>query len=281
MQLDNMSFHIDANTALYGIIGKPVSHSLSPAMHNEAFRELGMNAVYLAFETDDAKGACLAMRCLGIKGYSVTIPNKEKVVCEIDSPDEPVKRIGACNTIKNQGGRLYGTNTDWLGAVKALEKQTDLKGKDAVVLGAGGSARAVVFGLLERGVEVTVANRTLEKAQRLAREFGCKAIPLPEANNVSAHVLVNTTSVGMGSLKGLCPLSKKGVQNYDVIMDIVYSPLYTELLKRAQEAGKIVITGLQMLLFQALAQFEYWTGQKAPEDSMEKALKMVTGHDTL
>ncbi len=264
---------IDTKTELYGIIGSPVGHSLSPAMHNAAFAKAGINAVYLAFETDDALSALSAMRCLGIKGYSVTIPNKEKVMEGIDEPDETVLKIGACNTVKNSGGILQGTNTDWIGAIKSLKRLTDLSGKDAVVLGAGGSARAVVYGLVREGVSVTICNRTVEKAKGLADEFGCKAAPLKDAEGIEAEILVNTTSVGMGRLKDSSPLSKKGVEHYDIVMDIVYSPLETKLLGLARSLGKKVINGLEMLLLQATAQFEYWTGQQAPEHTMKKALE--------
>ncbi len=264
---------IDARTALYAIIGRPVRHSLSPVMHNAAFGKTGIKAVYLAFETDDVKGACRAMRALGIKGYSVTIPNKERITKEIDEPDESVRRIGACNTVKNTHGLLLGTNTDWLGAVMALEKKMAISGKRAVVLGAGGSARAVVFGLKEKGMHVTICNRTLKKAQILAREFDCDAAELSEAEALHAEILVNTTSVGMGDLKDKSPVSKKGVLNYQLVMDIVYSPLETLLLRYAREAGKMVINGLEMLLFQACAQFEYWTGVEAPEKTMREALQ--------
>ncbi len=271
-------FAPNANTQLYGIIGKPVRHSLSPVMHNAAFSETGINAVYLAFETDDCEGACSSMKCLGIKGYSVTIPNKEGIISCLDEPDEAVRKIGACNTVKNDNGVLLGTNTDCLGAVAAIEKEgVELEGKEAVVLGAGGSARAIVYGLVTKGVKVTVCNRTFEKAERLAKEFKCYAAPLSEAEDLHAHILVNTTSVGMGDMKDQSPLSKKAVENYDIVMDIVYSPLETVLLKDAKALGKRVINGLSMLLFQAMAQFEYWTGVRAPEKTMRKALEHANG----
>jgi len=264
---------IDAKTAAYAIIGRPVRHSLSPVMHNAAFGAMGINAVYLAFETDDVEGACRAMRALGIKGYSVTIPNKERIIGELDKPDESARRIGACNTVKNIDGRLLGTNTDWLGAVKALQRKMTISGKRAVVLGAGGSARAVVFGLKQEGAKVTICNRTLKKAQRLAEEFDCDAAELTKAETLEAEILINTTSVGMGKLKDESPVSRKGVLNYQLIMDIVYSPLETLLLRYAKEAGKMVLNGLEMLLYQACAQFEYWTDVEAPEKTMKEALQ--------
>ena len=263
---------ISAKTALYGIIGKPIRHSLSPVMHNAAFTALGIDAVYLAFETKDVKNALEAMKCLDIKGFSVTIPNKEGVIEYLDEIDNAVARIGACNTIKNSNGRLFGTNTDWLGAIEAIRERVDLSGLKAVVLGAGGSSRAICYGLLKKGADVTICNRTLERAERIANDLGCKARPLTDAANLKATLLINTTSVGMAPNVDEMPIPEHAVKNFDLLMDIVYSPLETRLLKKAKEAGKKTITGIEMLLNQAAWQFEFWTGQKAPKDVMKRAL---------
>ncbi len=278
--MNEQTVTIDAATCLYGIIGRPVRHSLSPVMHNAAFCRLGINGVYLAFDTDDTARACMSMRCLGIKGYSVTIPNKERIISELDEPDETVLRIGACNTVKNSAGRLFGTNTDWIGAVKAIEKKMDIAGKTAVILGAGGSARAVIYGLKKSGVDVTICNRTVEKAEKLAKEFNCKAAGIGHAEKIRADILINTTPVGMGSLSGTSPVSGQGVMNYGLVMDIVYSPPVTRLLQYAMNAGRAAINGLEMLLVQAMAQFEYWTGRPAPEETMKKALEYAISHET-
>ncbi len=264
---------ISAHTTLYGIIGSPVKHSLSPKMHNAAFRALGIDAVYLAFETSDTKSALDAMKCLGIKGYSVTIPNKQNIINYLDDIDQTVKQIGACNTVKNLNNKLIGTNTDWLGGILPLEKRTNLKGKKVTVLGAGGSARAICYGLLKKGAIVNICNRTVERANALAKDFNCSAFSLLEANKLKGDILINTTSVGMYPLVDNSPVQEDTVKNFNIIMDIVYSPLETKLLQMAKKLKKEIITGVEMLLYQAVAQFEFWTEQKAPVEIMRKALE--------
>jgi len=263
----------DAATSLYGIIGRPVRHSLSPAMHNAAFEKTGINAVYLAFETDSAEAACHAMRCLGIKGYSVTIPNKESIMQFLDDIDETALEIGAVNTVKNDDGRLSGTNTDWIGAVNALGVKGGVRGKRAVVIGAGGSARAVVYGLVREGADVSVFNRTIERARRLAEEFGCAYAGLDGLDDAEGDIMVNTTSVGMSPNDDKMPVTREQVGRFSLVMDIVYSPLETMLLKTAKGLGVEVVYGLDMLLYQAVGQFEYWTGMRAPVDAMREALE--------
>ncbi len=263
---------IDASTKLYGIIGRPVGHSLSPAMHNAAFEHLGINAVYLAFETDSPERAMVAVRTLGIRGLSVTVPNKETVMDFLDETDETARQIGAVNTVKNLDGRLYGINTDWIGAVEALKAETGIRGRTAVVLGAGGSARAVAFGLAREGARVHIANRTVEKARKLAREFGCTFSGLRDLPQVEGAILVNTTSVGMGSLAGISPVPEEELDGFSLVMDIVYGREQTRLLKDAESRGCRIIRGTEMLLYQAASQFEFWTGRQAPVEVMKKAL---------
>ena len=251
---------IDAATSLYAIIGRPVRHSLSPAMHNAAFGKTGMNAVYLAFETDSTEAACQAMRSLGIRGYSVTIPNKESIMQFLDHVDETAIEIGAVNTVRNDSGRLSGTNTDWIGAVKALGAKGGIKGRRAVVIGAGGSARAVVYGLVREGAEVAIFNRTVERARRLAEQFGCEYSGLEALDSAEGDIIVNTTSIGMSPDDDKMPVTRGQLERFSLVMDIVYSPLETMLLKTARELGLEVVYGLDMLLYQAVGQFEYWTG---------------------
>lgn len=263
---------VDAGTGLYGIIGKPVGHSLSPAMHNAAFESQGINAVYLAFETDSPGKALEAVRTLGIRGLSVTVPNKEGIITFLDKTDETAATIGAVNTVKNSGGRLTGINTDWIGAVEALRTKTDLKGKRAIVLGAGGSARAVVFGLLSQGAHVHIANRTIEKAKDLAGEFGCSFSGLEDFSRAGGDILINTTSVGMGELAGVSPVPEAELGRFRLVMDIVYGGTSTRLLLDAERKGCSIVSGKEMLLFQAAGQFEFWTGLKAPAEVMKRAL---------
>ena len=256
---------------LYGIIGHPVAHSLSPVMHNAAFRALGIDAVYVPFDVVDVEGAMRGVRALGIKGLSVTVPHKEAVMDYLDHVDALSRRIGAVNTVINRDGRLEGTNTDWMGAVRAIEEVCPLAGKNALVVGAGGAARAIVMGLLERGAKVHIANRTEKRARRLATSFGCSYSGLKIPDDISFDILINATTIGMNDDKRL-PVDTDVIEKTDVVMDIVYSPLKTALLKVASSMGKTTINGLKMLLYQAISQFELWTGRGAPEKIMEGAL---------
>jgi len=264
-----------AKTALYGIIGHPVGHSLSPSMHNAGFRALGIDAVYLAFDVGPGRlsDALLGVRALGIRGLSVTIPHKEAVIPLLDEVDETAGTMGAVNTIFFRDGRLLGMNTDWLGVVKALEVETALAGRKVLVLGAGGSARAVAFGLTKRGATVHIANRTPEKARVLAGLFGGTWSGLDGIGDVGASILVNTTSVGMAPEASVSPVPAEILPGVDVVMDLVYRPRETRLLREAREAGCRVVDGLSMLLHQGVAQFELWTGREPPLKTMSGALE--------
>jgi len=269
-----MSIYPNANTDIYGIIGHPVRHSLSPIMHNNAFKIRKINAVYLAFDVTNLKAAINGVRALGIKGLSVTIPHKETVIDYLDEIDEIAKRIGAVNTIINRDSKLFGTNTDWLGAVKALEEYVSLKGKKVVIVGAGGSARAICIGLKDRGATIHIANRTVSKAKELASLCDGSFSGLKELDKVSQDfdILVNTTPIGMHPKDNEIVVDPEILSNFKIVMDIVYSPLETLLLKEARKRGCKTITGLKMLLYQAVAQFELWMNQLAPIKEMEKAL---------
>ncbi len=263
----------DAHTALYGILGHPVRHSLSPAMHNAAFRGLALNAAYLAFDVTDLPGALQGVRALGIKGLSVTIPHKKRIIPLLDRVDPVAGRIGAVNTVVNREGMLHGYNTDWVGAVNALEEVTTLQHKRVIILGAGGSARAVCMGLNEKQCQIHIANRTEKRAEQLASLCGASWSGLNDLDGLEADILVNTTSVGMSPHADAIPIKPELLNSFKVVMDLVYSPLETRLLKEGKARGAVVINGLRMLLHQAVAQFELWTGQHAPAILMEQALK--------
>jgi len=260
-------------TQIYGIMGKPVSHSLSPAMHNAAFAALALNKVYVAFEVDDVANAMAGFRALGVKGVSVTIPHKQAVIPYLDAIDPVAEKIGAVNTLLIEGDTIKGLNTDWLGANRALEEKIGLRGKKVLLLGAGGSARAIGFGLLEAGAEVSISSRTPTKGQELAASLGCNWHPLSEAPEIPADILVNATSVGMSPGQAHTPYSGGALAKFQVVMDIVYSPLETRLLREATAAGCTVLNGLAMLLYQGVAQFELWTGRPAPVDIMRQILE--------
>jgi len=263
---------INGKTKLYGIIGNPVTHSLSPLMHNAAFTETGIDGVYLPFPAPDLESAVIGIRALGIQGVSVTIPHKEKVIVLLDKVDVVARKIGAVNTIVREKETLSGFNTDWLGAVRALEEQITLQGRKVVILGAGGSARAIGFGMQEKGAEVVLASRTESRGRALAEELHCPWLSLQEADTISGDILINATSVGMQPDSENSPLPAMVLPQFKVVMDIVYAPLKTRLLQEAKDAGCVIINGLEMLLYQGVAQFEMWAGQFAPVSVMRQAL---------
>lgn len=261
-----------APTALCGIILHPAGHTRSPAMHRAAFQARGVDATYLAFDVPpDALAAALAgARALGIRQLAVSLPHKEAAIQHLDAVDPVADRIGAVNTITLREGRLEGANTDWGGAVRALERETDLAGVQAVVLGAGGTARAVVHGLAERGAVVTVLNRTPERAEALARELGATAGgPLTALGDTDYDVLVNTTSVGLGT--DVSPVPAAAIARDTVVMDAVYQPEHTRLLRDAEARGARTVSGKWMLVYQAAEQFTLWTGAEAPIEAMADA----------
>jgi shikimate dehydrogenase len=259
---------------VYGIIGYPVSHSLSPVMHNLAFRELGVKAVYGAFpvKPEDLSQAIRGVKALGISGLSVTIPHKVEVMKYLDEIDEKAKEIGSVNTIINREGSLFGTNTDWIGALKAFEEvRVSLSGKRVVVLGAGGASLAIIYAMIQAcAKEIVVYNRTFEKAKEVAERFSVLAYPWEALSEAYGDILINATSVGLKSFDS--PVDKEVVSRFSVVMDSVYIPLETKLLAMAKEENKITIDGLKMLLYQGVEQFKLWTGLMPPVEKMREAL---------
>jgi shikimate dehydrogenase len=262
----------DGAAEVYGIMGWPVSHSLSPAIHNRAFRELGLNKVYVPFPVQDVGAALDGLRAAGVRGLSVTIPHKQAVIPFLDSIDPVAEKIGAVNTLLIEDGVIHGSNTDWLGANQALAEVMELKGGKVLLLGAGGSARAIGFGLLEAGAEIMVASRTPERGQALAADLGCQWFPLQEIEGIAADAMVNATSVGMAPQADGMPVAVESLTGRKIVMDIVYAPLETRLLREAAARGCQVINGLAMLLYQGAAQFEIWTDQQAPVEVMRQEL---------
>jgi shikimate dehydrogenase len=241
-------------------------------MHNAAFTELGLNCVYVPFPVTDVSSAMLGFRALGVKGVSVTIPHKQAVIPYLDSIDPVAQKIGAVNTLRIENNRITGSNTDWQGANRALKQVTELAGKSVLLLGAGGSARAIGFGLLEEQAKVTLASRTPASGQNLAKALNCSWLPLAEASTCHADILINATSVGMRPNQDRSPITGNALNQFKVVMDIVYAPLQTKLLKEAKLAGCATIPGTEMLLYQGVQQFELWTGHTAPVDIMKMQL---------
>lgn len=258
---------INSQTKICCIIGNPVEHSLSPAMHNAAYDSLGLNFAYLAFRVTDVKNAIAGIRSLGIRGTSVTLPHKISVMQYLDNIDETAKKIGAVNTIVNNNGKLIGYNTDSLGAIKALEEKTSLKGKNVILIGAGGAARAIAFGLQQKQAHITILNRNIEKAKTLAKEINSDYGNLSDMVKVKkADILINATSYS----DSLIP--KDYLHKNLYVFDIIYNPKETEMIKDAKRMGCTIIYGYKMLLYQAVLQFRLFTGEKAPVTIMEKVL---------
>ena len=267
------------STAVYGVLGDPVSHSLSPVMHNRAFAHIGHNGVYVPFRVTDIRAAITGIKALGIRGASITIPHKISVMAHLDEVDGVAARIGAVNTIVNREGRLMGFNSDYLGALKALSAETSVQGRTVVIIGAGGAARAIGFGVLQAGGRIVILNRSADKGKALADDLGAEFAPLDGCRKIAGQILVNTTPVGMYPHAGQMPLPIDLLTPDLTVMDIIYNPLRTRLLKQAEKIGCKTIGGLAMFVQQGAFQFELWTGEKAPVDVMtaevEKTLRKV------
>jgi shikimate dehydrogenase len=261
-----------SNPVLCGSISSRPS-PFGVTMHNAAYQAAGLPFTYVAFGIADTRQAILAMRYLGVRGLGVSMPHKIAIMEYLDAIDETAARIGAVNTVVNDEGHLTGYNTDWIGAVRALEEQIPLAGTHAIVVGAGGAARAIVYGLVKKGDQVALYNRTASKGKALARAFGVRfGGGLAELTAVHDYdLLVNATSVGFHApSESIIPPSilKEG----RVVLDVVFLPPQSRLVQDAASRGCIAITGTRMLVHQAAYQFELYTGQQAPFQTMEKAL---------
>jgi len=266
---------IDRRTRVYGIIGNPVGHSISPAMHNAAFAALGVNAIYLPFPVEDLDDFLEAIGALGIRGFSVTIPHKETIFGRLHACDRLAKRLGAVNTVVVRRGRLYGYNTDYVGVLAALRGKLKLEGCRALLVGAGGGARAAGFALADSGAQVSIYARRANRARQLARAVGGKAMAKPELRRQEFDLIVNATPVGMAPGHE-SPLGA-GEINAPVIFDMVYRPLETPLLRQAARKGCKTISGIEMLVAQGAEQWKLWMGRPAPVRRMRQAALSALG----
>jgi 3-dehydroquinate dehydratase / shikimate dehydrogenase len=263
---------VDVATRVYGVAGDPVSHSLSPIIMNTAMRRENVNAVYLALHAKTLKDLLACVRDIPIHGLSITMPYKEAILQYLDNTDSHTAKIGACNTVvRAQDGKLYGFNTDTAGVVRPLEQRLALEGARVLVLGAGGAARAAVFGLKERGSEVFILNRSTAPAQKLARQAKARTVKRADMKKLAFDVIVNATPVGMSNTREL-PLNENEI-NAKYVFDMVYDPAETRFLKAAKDRGAQIVPGIEMFVHQAARQFEIWTGKPAPWDDM---LRVVT-----
>jgi len=278
---------IDAHTRLCAVIGNPIEHSLSPQIHNAAYAATGANFVYTAFRVEDLAGCLAGLRAMeNFRGLSVTIPHKQAILPLLDEVDPMARRVGSVNTVTNEGGRLVGTTTDGPGTLRAFrEHGIDLTGQRVLFLGTGGAVRAVAFAMADAGVsEITICGRTPEKVDGLAEDLdtagapcGIARAPLSEglAERVAAHgVLVNGTPLGMYPHQvGSSIVPSDMLRAEHVVFDMVYRPERTRLVQDAEAAGATVIGGLDMLVYQAVLQFERWTGLAGPAEAMFAAAR--------
>ena len=261
---------INPQTDVYGVIGDPVGHSLSPLMHNAAFAALHSNAVYLPFHVRELPDFLAAIEPFRIAGFSVTIPHKERILRYLDDCDPLAAEIGAVNTVVVRGGKLCGYNTDFIGVLRAIERRLPLSSSSVLLVGAGGVARAAAFALARAGAKVNIWARRLQRAGALARAVGGLAIERAEIARQSFDAILNCTPVGMHPGGG-SPLESREL-NCRLVMDLIYRPLRTELLRRAERRGIETISGVDMFVAQGVAQWELWTGKRAPETLMRRAV---------
>ncbi|MFH1905680.1 MAG: shikimate dehydrogenase [bacterium] len=280
---------MDAKTQLCAVIGNPIEHSLSPAIHNAAFDHLGLNYVYLAFRVRDVSSAIAGIRELGIKGISVTIPHKVEIIKYLDEIDEVADRIGSVNTIVNENRNLKGYTTDGTAAVRSLkEKGVDIKGKRILILGSGGAARAIAFtlimkerpaslvigGIIQKEIDKLVQDISSTKRISQAKGFITNEKSL-EKRLQDVDILIQCTPVGMHPKINDTPVPKRLLRSSLTVFDIIYTPLKTRLIIDAEDTGCVVISGIDMFIYQAALQFELWTGKPAPIKVMREACQVL------
>ena len=275
---------ISGKTRICGVIGDPIEHTLSPIMHNAAFNTLKLDYSFLAFKVKPAEleNAANGMRALNIRGLNITMPHKSAILKFLDRVDLSAQIINSVNTVLNKESKLFGFNTDGVGALKALrENGVELKGRKVLLLGAGGAARAIAYSMAKEADELAVLNRTLKPAQDLAKLleklankkiFAGSLSPKEIQQNLQdSDILINATSIGMKPKVEESPVAPKLLRPNLAVMDIVYNPIETKLAKEAHAAGAKVVSGVEMLIYQGAASFEIWTGKSAPVEVMRQA----------
>lgn len=283
------SVEINSNTKIIGVIGHPIKHTLSPMMHNYAFNKLNLDYVYLPFDISSTglKDSLKGMVALGIRGFNVTIPHKERIMEYMDELSDSAKIVGAVNTIVNENGKLIGYNTDVNGIIKTLEEfKNDINGKTVSVLGAGGAARSVIYTLINHFSvkKINIINRTIEKAESLKDYFSSKMlfekiktyelIP-PDVTEILAKskLIINASSIGMSPEDDDSPTTiPESFSKKQIVFDIVYNPRNTKFLALAKKQGALTINGLKMFVEQGAKSFELWTGEMMPTDQISELL---------
>jgi len=260
------------NTRVYGVIGDPIGHSLSPVLQNAGFQARKMDAVFLPFLVHDLRDFLLSVGPLGIAGFAITLPHKQAILRHLDDCDPMAAAIGAVNTVVVRGGgKFYGYNTDYVGVLRALEQRIPLRGSRALIFGAGGAARAVAFALAESGASVCVCARRAQAAKALARAAGGEVVERPRLRREYFDAIVNATPVGMHPAGGRSPLEAREL-NCRLVFDLIYRPRVTKLMQLAARRGIETVSGVEMFVAQGTAQWEIWTGERAPVNAMRGAV---------
>ena len=253
---------------IFGVIGNPVYKSMGYLIHNQAFKETGSTDIYVPFLVDNVENFFKGFSPY-FEGLSVTMPFKEGIMAEMDEIEETAKKIGAVNTVVRDGKSWKGYNTDCMGALQALEKHVDLKNKNVLIVGAGGTAKAIGYGVYEKGAKITVTyNRDKEKGIRLGSELKAKVVSIQDVDKEEIDVLINCSPVGMSPNLEETPVPSRCLRKGMIVFDSVYNPIETRLIREARVSGCVTISGVELFVNQAVGQFELWTGQKAPTDIM-------------
>lgn len=283
---------VDVNTKLVGLLGNPLGHSFSPAMHNKAFDRLGLNYFYLPIEVaaDDLADVVRGISKMNFAGYNVTIPHKIQIMALLDHVDDLAKNIGAVNVVRLENGRSTGYNTDGEGFVRSLETEAriSMAGKQCFIIGCGGAARAIAMTLAFKGAEkISICNRTEQKARDLVAEINANVRPCGEtvrmeaseirAGLEQAEVLINTTSIGMHPDEERLPIAEELIPEGMIVSDIVYNPVKTKLLQVAAKKGCKTVSGLGMLVYQGAEAFKLWTGAQPPVEEMFAVVRSLKG----
>ncbi len=263
----------------FALFGNPVGHSLSPLMINAAFGAMGVRAGYESHRVENLELAVQMIREKPLEGVSVTLPLKGAIMAFLDEVDDDARAIGAVNTVTNDLGRLRGSNTDWVGLSAAIEEHVPLRGRTFAVLGAGGAARAAVHAILRAGGTPIVFNRSRDRADSLARWFSCETQPLAALGTTEADVLINTTPVGMHPDTGDSPVDGRHLARFEWVVETIYNPLETRLLREARAAGCGVVTGLAMFVRQGAEQIRTWTGLEPPVELMTRVVRTTLAKD--
>ena len=262
---------LTAKSGVYGVIGNPIGHSLSPLLHNTGYVAAKKDAVFLPFLAESLRDFLNVVADFAVRGFSVTLPHKQAIFKYLQECEPLAEEIGAVNTVTVRNGSLYGSNTDYLGVLRALENKIRLRGSRVVILGAGGSARSAAFAVAQAGAETFICARRPQEARKLARAVKCETLPRAELRKQKFDAIINATPAGMHPHDGISPLAAREL-NCSLVMDLIYRPRQTKLLSLAAKAGIATISGVEMFLAQGIAQWEHWMKARAPEAKMRQAV---------